>query len=86
MREDKQRNKSRKWRIVSIVAAVALLLCVSVVGVIRYYLNMRHPEGEHDCTYHDGDVRSSSSVKTLVSCLSLLLLWLVYCSVRSQFP
>lgn len=28
---------------------------------IRYYLNTRHPAGEHDCTYHDGDVRSSSS-------------------------
>ncbi len=26
---------------------------------IRYYLNTRHPEFEHDCTYHDDGVRSS---------------------------
>ena len=48
MREDKQQNKSRKWRIVSIVAAVALLLCVSVVGVIRHYLNMIDRYGAED--------------------------------------
>lgn len=27
---------------------------------IRYYLNTRHPAEDHDCTYHDDEVRSSS--------------------------
>ncbi len=28
---------------------------------IRYYLNTRHPEFEHDCTYHDDGVKMSTS-------------------------
>ncbi len=28
---------------------------------IRYYLNTRHPEFEHDCTYHDDGVGMSTS-------------------------
>ena len=48
MSGDKRQNKGRWWRIVSIVAAAALLLCVIAVGVVQHYLNMIDRFGAED--------------------------------------
>ena len=31
---------------------------------VTYYLNRRHPEFDHDCTYHEGEVRQSEEQMT----------------------
>ena len=65
MKEKKDRQKGQLWRIVSVIAAAALLLGLVAVGLVRHYLGKIQRYGaEDDYTMSEEQIRQMDSSRS----------------------